>query len=396
MSQETEILQRQLDSLIAEFEAVRREAAEDGIDDEEQATLDEIQVMIDTTRSALNEAQREDFGAGTEPPVQDVVFEEGLEIEVPDPDVSDTIRFDAMQGAYISHISDWRTHCQGTVDTLVNSMLDPAEDGPEVPRGDLISLASTVLSVAEVDPRVAVAVGTINTLFDLAKNAYQRTLPRQPSVRQAQIQWSDALDEITQQHIENGFPEIVSAFKRANGIPVDDEWLLPSFQADWNALINQIREGAALPSASTVRQQFMTTLLRAMPDSPWDDDLSSGTVGIVLSYDRDSRRFSFDSGAIDDVTDEVLQGLQNNPTIYGPKITDLPLPIEFRIHDASFLSFGNPLLCSIWRRTQTSGDTSFRLDQRPGSSMTLDEQNEVFAQFGSQRAYDIEVRQILR
>lgn len=395
MSQETEILQRQLDSLIAELAEVRREAEEDGIDEEEQAMLDEIQAMIDTTRSALSEAQRHDYGTDPEAEVQQVAFEEGLEINVPDPRVAGRVRFDDKRSDFVQYLSEWRNNCKIDIESLVSSMLERDEEGPDVPRGDLISLASTVLDIAGADPRIGVAIGTLNTLFDLAKNAYERTLPRQPSIRQAQVAWCDALDAITEQQIQRGYPQIEAGFKRANGIPAGDEWVLPSFQADWNYLIDQCREGAALPSSRSIRRQFMTTIIRAMPDSPWDDDLSSGTVTISLSYDADRQRFGLEGGYIDDVTDEVAKGLRDNPGIYGPNVTDLPLPIEFRIHSSALSDFGNSLICSIWRRTRRSGDTSFRLDQRPGGPMTLEEQEEVFQHFTRSRPYMIETRRIL-
>ncbi len=317
-----------------------------------------------------------------------------FEDDVVEGERTDEEMFVARRMMVRNSIGNWRDNCKAEIDTLVNGMLDTGDSGPDIPRGALLGLLRTALTLAG-QPHVATAIGIMDGLFSLAQNAYERSLPSQPSLREAQVQWNSALDQMSDNAIDERYEELVSAFKRAHGYPEDHEYVRGSAYRDWITFTESFSEGQLLPSASAVRRQFMTVVYRAMPDDSWDEDLSSGIVEISLDYDRDRRRFSFDSGVIDDITPEVRRGLHNDERIYGNRALDLPAPMTFRIHSSSWSDFGNSLICSIQRYSHQGGNTDFRLDGRPGSPISLDEQQGVFEAFMSTRAYDVPLRDVL-
>lgn len=389
----------QLDRLLAEisrlsdeFTAVREEAyADDGeIDAREQAQLDRISANIDrlvTRAQALS-------GDG-HPQVVEFDDDEAAVIESEVIEGGTNVPFDASRRPFKNAISTWRNHCKLEVETLVSSMLDAESTGPEVPRGDMISLLTTVLALPSVAlPQAALVIGTLNTLYNLAKNAYDRSLPRQPSLRQAQDSWGAAFDAMTDSAIETGFDELVTAFKSANGYPADMRYILPQQQQTWFDLIDQCSEDGALPRASTVRQNFMSQVIRNMPDSGLDMDLSVGTVRMLFDFDEDRNTFAFNAGEIDDASPEVLRGLRNDSDLYGGKVINMPFPIECELQMAG-MSLGRRAICIAHRYAPRSGDTNFRIEQRALSAVDLDRQTEIYDAFIASRAWDMAISRLL-
>ncbi len=391
MTTRVERILAQLREIQGRVDRVRAEAlANDGrIDDREAAQISRIERrMLPLMRRLERELENDPFDGTVLDQGQTVTFSEA-EAGVVEGEVTARSFFNQRRQIVFNSVLIWRNNCRDAVRAIATDMLTDQDSGGSVPRGDLVALARTALSLAG-QPHIATAVGVANNLFNLAQRAYESTLPSQPSIRDAKDAWVHSFDQMNEQRIGEMYEGLERVFKEAHGFPADQEYVFGSAARDWIVFTEQFSDGRLLRPSANVRREFMTVCYRAMPDSRWDRDLSSGTIRITLDYDLDRRSFSFDSGEVDDITDEVRAGLNapNNP-VYGNRAVDLPAPMEFRIHG------GGGTICEIHRYSPRSGNTDFRLVMRALSPVDLDRQNEVFRDFVSNRAWDVPLARII-
>lgn len=377
-----------IDFFQEKLDEAERDALADGVvKPDEEASIERMRRRLSQAFDRLNRAlaRNPDLGRDEGITIDNLDFTgdgEGSDIVG---EVTDREMFAARRQIVRNSINVWRNSCKSEIDTLVNGMLDPSDDGPSIARGDLIGLLKTALTLAG-QPHVATAVGVMNNLFNLAQSSYEKSLPRAPSLRQAQVQWNIALDAISDNAIDKSFGELVQVFKREHGIPDADEFVFGSAYRDWITFTESFAEGRLLQASSVIKRQFMTVVYRSMPGDRYDTEEMVGSVEITLDYNADRGTFSFDNGRIDDITPEVRAGLRNDgDRLYGNKAIDLPAMVNFRIDDGGWF---NPILCYIRRNSIKSGNTGFYLFQRTGSKMSYEEQMSVFKAFMRARAYN--------
>ncbi len=377
-----------IDFFQEKVDEAERDAQADGVvTPDEEASIERMRRRLGQAFDRLERAMERnpDLGSGEGITIDMVDFTESGGGSTIVGEVTDKEMFVARRQIVRNSIGVWRNNCKSEIDTLVNGMLDPSDEGPDIARGDLVGLLQTALTLAG-QPHVATAVGVMNNLFSLAQNAYERSLPRAPSLREAQVQWNVALDAISDNAIDSAFAELVLAFKREHGIPDGDEFVLGTAYREWITFTESFAEGQLLQTSSFIKRQFMTVVYRAMPGDRFDTEDMVGSVEIILDYNADNGTFSFDEGRIDDITSEVRAGLRNDGgRLYGNKAIDLPAMMNFRIDDGGWF---DPILCYIRRNSIQSGNSGFYLFQRTGSKMSREEQMSVFRAFMRARAYN--------
>ncbi|MEM9341455.1 MAG: hypothetical protein AAGA87_00260 [Pseudomonadota bacterium] len=383
-----------LQAALDELEAAAME------DDNDITEEDEEFEAIQTARRKLlrlmdvldRQVERSGMADGVDGPVRFASFDEDEATEVEGELGME--RFSSSALAFRTSLLEWRNNCKTELIVLIEAMLDKGDDGPQVSRGPFLNLMKTALTLAG-QPHIATAVDVMDNLFSIAENAYAKSLPRQPSVREAQVKWNKSLDEMcSDQNIDKCFAALVDAFKTAHGYDADVDVVYGSAINEWNTFIGSFSKSKILPSATSIKQQFMTVAYKAMPDQDTfiGQDFSSGLVTVKMEYDPDKKKFSVTGGDIDDLTPEVRAGLKNHP-VYGKHVIGLPATIHFEVFGTSFF---DQRVAFVARRASTeSGSTSFRLDQRALSPMSLDEQQAAYDEFIKAKAYLVDISKVL-
>ncbi len=318
------------------------------------------------------------------------------EIDFEDPTVVDgdghRKLFTDDRNDFKTQISGWRTDVRESLGRMVNTMLDPNDPGPGFPKNEIVSLAQAALTASQ--PQLAAALGIANTMLDLATNFYQRSLPSTPSLREIETKWRDAIDQIDDSAAGDAYDALVDEFRRHHHMDPGERYIYSTYMDEWDALLDGFRGGRVLPSSDSINRAFMAHIISQMPDSPWDMNWTSGEVQIYMEFDMDRNDFSFSSGSIDDLTNEVRGGLSADPDMFGSdRVTSLPTPIRFKISGSNW-SDGS--FCELYRRSNSSGDTTFELIGSPLADTTLEEQGTLFQIFMNRRIYDrVSVRQVL-
>lgn len=347
---------------------------------------DQVEERIEVLRSQLITRRAEEDGT----PIDYIDFEdEGTFIE------GDTHRkpYTEDLGTFKNNIRTWRNSVRESLGRMVNTMLDPDNPGPGFPKNDIVSLATTALSASQ--PQLATAIGVANTMLDLATNAYQRSLPSTPSLREIETNWRDSLNEITDSVAEDAYHELWAVFRDANHMEPDEEYVYASYIPQWDALLNSFQEGDVMPSSDSINRAFMTHIISQMPDSPWDMDWGSGEVTVYMEFDLDRNAFSFSSGSMDDITSEVKKALKADPDMFGSSsVTSLPVAIRFHVSGSGWL---DGAYCELYRREKVSGSTNFQMIPIPiHADASMEEQGTMFQIFMNRRIYDtVNVSQIL-
>lgn len=301
--------------------------------------------------------------------------------------------FTADRNAFKSQISGWRTDVRESLSHMVNTMLDPNDPGPGFPKNEIIGLASTALTATQ--PQFAAALGVANTLLDLAVNAYKHSLPTTPSLREIEVKWRASIDAVDDAAAEAQYDKLVELFIRENHMDSDEQYIYHTYIDEWDKLIDEFRAGKVLPDGNSIKRAFMKHIMAEMPDSIWDMDNTSGEVTIYMEFDMEKNDFSFSSGSIDDLTDEVKGALKAAPDLFGSNgVISLPLPIRFNVSGAGFMQ---GKFCELYRPARTSGSTDFQFTPTPiNAGATLEEQGTMFQIFMQRRIYErVSVTQIL-
>ena len=351
-----------------------------------RARRDAAQQKMEKLEFKLSEAEAK----AADIPVEYISFEdEGMYVE----GSTDRKPFSADRNAFKTQIAAWRVDLRESLGRVVNAMLDPDKPGPAFPKNDIVSLVTTAISKAH--PKVAVAVGVVNTLTDLAVNAYERTLPTTPSLREIETQWRKAIEAIDDKAAEDAYEQLVQAFISENDMDSDEEYIYATYIAEWDKLIDRFRGGDFLPSSNQINRQFLKYIMAEMPDSPWDLDTTSGEVIIYMTFDMEKNDFALSSGSIDDLTDEVKRALKAEPTLFGDTtVKSLPLPIRFHVSGAGFME---GKFCELVRHERTSNSTAFKFLPTPiHAGATIKEQGTMFQIFMKRKIYDrVTIPQIL-
>lgn len=365
------------------------------VDERDLATLTRVrnrtfdaQNRIDGLLQQLIRAEAEAEGT----PIEEFSFEdEPLLVEAD----GDRRPFSQDKGKFKNQIGAWRIDVRESLGRMVNSMLsDNDGPGPTFPRGDIVSLASTALTVAG-QPHLATALGVANSLLGVAEAAYAASLPSTPSLREIETKWRDAINDVTDAVAESHYDQLVQLFKTHNNMESDEEHLYSTFYADWDALIDGFRGGHVLPSSDSINRAFMAHIIAEMPDDPWDGNWTAGEVTIYMEFDMDRNAFTFSSGSVDDITTEVNRGLKADPDLFGSGgVISLPTPIVFNIAGSGWT---DGTYCELRRSSTTSGSTDFQLSPMAiGTDTSLEEQGTLFQIFMNRRIYStVSVRQIL-
>lgn len=371
-----------------------RDVNEDGIFDTKdidtvkrvRAHRDVAQFRIEQLMNKLTLAEAK--VAGT--PVEYISFEdEGMFVE----GKTDRKLFSADRNAFKTQINTWRVDMRESLGRVVNTMLDPEDPGPEFPKNDILSLVTTALTASQ--PQFAAALGVANTLLDLAINAYERTLPDAPSLREMETQWRKAIDAIDDKAADEAYGKLVQVFIDENHMENDEEYIYAVYLPEWDRLIDSFRGGDVLPSSDSINRKFMKHIMSEMPDSTWDIDRSAGEVTVYMDFDMDKNEFSLSSGSIDDLSSEVKRALKADPEMFGSKeVISLPLPIRFNVSGAGFME---GTYCELYRSARTSGSTDFSFLPTPiNAGATLKEQGTMFQIFMKRKIYNqVSVTQIL-
>lgn len=351
-----------------------------------RARRDAAQVRIDQLLCKLMLAEAKESGA----PLEIVTFEdEGMLVE----GSADRKLFSQDLGLFKSQIRTWRVDMRESLGRVVNTMLDPKEEGPDFPKDEIISLVTTVLTASQ--PHFVAALAVANTLLDLAINYYERTLPSAPSLRELETHWRKAIDAVDDKVAEDSYNQLVQLFVEANHMERDEQYVYVNFIPDWDRLIAGFCAGDVLPSSSSINQAFLKFVMDKMPDSTWDIDRVSGEVTIYMEFDMEKNEFSFSSGSINDLSEEVKGALKADPAIFGSdEVISLPLPIRFYVSGAGFME---GKFCELIRSTRTSGSTDFKFMPTPiNAGATMKEQGTMFQIFMKRKIYNsVTVSQIL-
>ena len=389
MSTVQEMLDR-IDVLQTQLDTAEREAmADNRIDAREERIIRRIRARMNRAYTQLQrEVARNPESAGENARI--INFEDDEVDSVEGENIAEQL-FQARRQIVINSVGNWRDNCKNEVGRIVNGMLDPQDSGPSLPRGDIVGLVSTALTLAG-HPHVATALGVLNSLFELAQTAYEAALHQEPTLRQTEEAWNQAMDAMTDRIIGDKFEELVAAFKDQHGYPADAEMVRGSAVRDWIAFTESISEGNLLPRAANVKRDFMTGVYRAMPGNRYE---SGGNVRIRLEFDADSHRFTFVSGYLENATDEMLAGLNSQPTLFGPLALHIPARMEFQIFDTSFTP--DLRICSVSRNNAEGGNTRFELTANAlsASDYSFEEQSAVYELFMRGNTYNIPVAQVL-
>jgi hypothetical protein len=384
-----QILDR-IDELHVRLEEAERDAlADNQIDPAEERVISRIRARLNRVYDRLQrEMARNPEAAGENARI--INFEDDEAETVEGEDIAEQL-FQARRQIVVNSIGNWRDNCKNEVSRMVNSMLDPRDSGPSLPRGDIVSLVSVALN-AVGHPQIATAVEVLNSLFTLAQTAYEAALHQDPTLRQTEEAWNQAMDAITDRAIGEKFEELVAAFKSEHGYPADAEMVRGSAVRDWIAFTESISEGNLLPRASNVKRDFMTGVYRAMPGDRYQP---GGSVLIRFELDPDQLAFTFLSGRLENPTDEMVAGLNSQPTLFGPLALHIPAQMEFRIIDTS--KTPDVHICTVSRRNPESGNTNFELtpNARSTADYSFEEQSGVYELFMRGNTYNVPVAQVL-
>lgn len=366
------------------------------VDERDRKALDSVrtrtsdaQNRVDGLLQQLIIAEAEEDGT----PIEEFSFEdEALLVE----GTGDRRKFENQRVIFNGKISTWGGKARESLSHMVETMKDTEDEGPSFPRGDIVSLATAALTASQ--PQFAAALGIANTLLNIAVAAYEKSLPPTPSLRVMETNWRKAINAVDKTASNAAFDNIVKAFRAANGMESDEEWIYSTFDADWNTLIGSFVEGETLPSEKSIKAAFMGFVYAEMPDDKFldfDMDLTSGTVDVFMEFDMNKNKFSFTSGSVDDITTEVKQGLLAEPDIFGPGgVISLPAPITFKIYGVGEVT---GKICEIVRSSSTSGNTGFQMSPMVlGTDATVEEQGTVYQMFMNRRVFStVSVTQVL-
>lgn len=387
-------LQADLEEKEALLRAGRDVNGDGTFDERDRATVERVrdrtsdaQNRIEGLLQQLMRAEAEAEGT----PIQEFDFEdEGLLVE----GSGDRRSFAAGKNDFKTQIGLWRVSVRESLSSMVDDMLDGGEaTGPDFPRGDIVSLASAALTATQ--PEIAAALGIANSLLNVAQAAYEASLPRTPSLSEIKNKWRDAINEITDDVAAAKYDELVALFRNQNNMDSDEAYLYSTYYDEWDALIDGFREGQVLPSSDSINRAFMRYIIAEMPDDPWDGNWTSGEVKVYMEFDMDRNRFTFSSGSVDDITDEVKNGLKADPDLFGSdRVISLPTVIVFNISGSGW---SDGTYCELRRGSTTSGSTDFQLSPMAiGADATLEEQGTLFQIFMERRIYnDVSVTQVL-
>jgi hypothetical protein len=232
--------------------------------------------------------------------------------------------------------------------------------GSGVARNDVLYAVSLALTR---HPTAALVVNSVRAIDNIVSSLYAARSRRQQSLTLAQIQdiWQDSLGEyIRLPNHDREFAEFISDFKRNRGIPAPvesvDSALRDAFMRACANVTNQ------LPSQQHIQEQFLTMVIRNLPDATLDGDDYAGVAEVRLLAGRRP-----DGGQLDDVNEPLMRAINS---VWDPntRVIDLPVMIKFDLQEDEHHTLPRTI---IMRESREPGNTSFRLES--GSRVVYDE-----------------------